>query len=429
MGYNVGMPTMKLDRNFHPENIGKKNVKIGNARSVLLEALSERNCKDEDYDADLTADNIYWGCQSGEELAKRWTEDADAYVKTDKNGKQKHLQKNAIIGFAGICKPEMELMNNLSDDEIKKFMVDSAGIIQDIYKSRGMDIDSFVVHMDEGNPHMHYFGHDDEYRLGRKMNLGLYKALNHEYPKRMQELGWDINDLDRESEYRDFEKSLEGKTEDEQVELRRQRRKERKSRGVSSEEYKKQKKIEELDDTIRNKTDALRKTSNQVLQNQKQIADMDERERRILSREREMDIREMKIKSREDDLDARRTQLNVQISDLNAKQVEFTVEKEKWLKTANMTLQGKIQELNERFESDVNAIQIPVEDSDTSRKAYLETLKLKNGMSGEDAYQESIRRKQQQQQQRVDTVQNRRRDADRLMDNIDFGSGDRDYEF
>lgn len=235
MGYHVGMPVMKLDRCNH---FGKKNEHSGNAKAVTCEALEERYSSDADLDREMTAENLYYGFTSGEALTAHWEQMADAYRVIDKNGKEKKLRSDAGIGFAGICKPEMDFMDSLEDDEIEKFMEDSSEVIQEIYEKRGCVIDSIVIHYDEGNPHLHYFGHDPEYKLGKKIGLKLYTALNDtEYPKQMRQHGWDIDPLTG------YQEAIKGMTEDEITEYKKRRKADRKKKhGLSSTEYKANKK-------------------------------------------------------------------------------------------------------------------------------------------------------------------------------------------
>ena len=226
---------MKLDRCNH---FGKKNEHSGNAKAVTCEALEERYSSDADLDREMTAENLYYGFTSGEALTAHWEQMADAYRVIDKNGKEKKLRSDAGIGFAGICKPEMDFMDSLEDDEIEKFMEDSSEVIQEIYEKRGCVIDSIVIHYDEGNPHLHYFGHDPEYKLGRKIGLKLYTALNDtEYPKQMRQHGWDIDPLTG------YQEAIKDMTEDEITEYKKRRKADRKKKhGLSSTEYKANKK-------------------------------------------------------------------------------------------------------------------------------------------------------------------------------------------
>lgn len=193
MGFNVGMPVIKLDNQDH---FGETDKHAGNAEAVVKEALEERQSSDPDLDSEKTKDNVYHGERSGEKLLAKWNKEADEYRVVDKNGKQKKLRSDAGIGFAGICKPEMDFINSLSPEEQKKLLQDSEDVIRKIFEENKMVIDTVVWHWDEGAPHLHYFGHDPKYKLGKKLGLPLYKALNDtQYPKMMREKGWDVNSL------------------------------------------------------------------------------------------------------------------------------------------------------------------------------------------------------------------------------------------
>lgn len=268
MGYNVGMPTMKLDRCNH---FGKQKEHIGNARAVACEGLSERHSSDDDLDKSKTCDNIFLfkkdkdaseRFKSGEDLCDYWERMADEYRVIDKNGKEKKLRYDAGIGFAGICKPDDDFMKTLTREQQKKFFMDSISIISDIYEQRGMVMDVTVIHFDEAVPHMHYYGHDPEYKVAKKLGLPLYKALNDtEYPKRMREKGWDVNSL----KGYDVEKA-KGMSEDELKEYKAQHRAKRKG-GKSASVYKAQKRKEELDAKeagLDGMAEGLRKQANEL---------------------------------------------------------------------------------------------------------------------------------------------------------------------
>lgn len=193
MGFNVGMPLLKLDNNDH---FGETDKHAGNAEAVVKEALEERQSSDPDLDSEKTKDNVYHGERSGEKLLAMWNKQADEYRVIDKNGKERKLRSDAGIGFAGICKPDKEYMDTLTPEEQKKFLQDCEDVLRKIFAIRGMVIDTVVWHLDEGAPHLHYFGHDPEYKLGKKLGLPLYKALNDtQFPKMMREKGWDVNSL------------------------------------------------------------------------------------------------------------------------------------------------------------------------------------------------------------------------------------------
>lgn len=302
MGYHVGMPVMKLDRCNH---FGKKSEHSGNAKAVTCEALEERYSSDADLDRKMTGENVYYGFTSGEALTAHWEQMADAYRVIDKNGKEKKLRSDAVIGFAGICKPEMDFMDSLEDDEIEKFMEDSSEVIQGIYEKRGCVIDAIVIHYDEGNPHLHYFGHDPEYKLGRKIGLKLYTALNDkEYPKQMRQRGWDIDPLTG------YLKATKDMTEDEITEYKKKRRADRKKmHGLSSAEYKAAKK------------------SNDIISEANISAKM-------IKKKAELEAQLEKAKALAE-LEKQKTQLKAQEAILQDKLTEITEREEKSLKLAS----------------------------------------------------------------------------------------------
>lgn len=231
MGARVGIPMMKLDRQTH---YGKKNSKSGNARAIANEALEERYSSDPDLNRELTEDNQYLGYRSGNELADYWEKLADEYTVTDKNGNKKKLRADAGIAFAGIIKPDTAFMQSLSEDEQERFLDDSMETVKDMLEKRGMVLDSAVLQWDEYTPHIHFFGHDPEYKLGKKLGLPLYRALNEtEYPKRMRELGWDVEAL----KGYDVE-ATKSMTDEELTEYKANHRAQKKKGGKSSAEYK-----------------------------------------------------------------------------------------------------------------------------------------------------------------------------------------------
>lgn len=231
----VGAPVLKLDRQAH-----KQGQRAGNVRAVCLEALGERAGEDPDIDREKTKDNIYYGdFRSGQELAEHYENMASEYVVTDKNGKEKRLRSDAGIAFAGIIKPLSDDFDKFSRKKQLAFLKDSLEVVRGIYADRGMEIDQAVVHVDEGCPHLHYFGHDEEYKLGRKLGLKLYDALNREYPEEMRKRGWPVDSLTG------WKEATAGMTDEQKEEYKAKRPK--KKHGRSSAEYKAEKRLEQLE--------------------------------------------------------------------------------------------------------------------------------------------------------------------------------------
>lgn len=194
----VGMPMLKLDLKNHYTRASRKNS--GNARAVVCEGLSERDSRDPDIDRFRTPDNVYYTCngrliKSGNELADEWEQMAENYRITDKNGNQKKLRSDAGIGFAMIIKPDKSIMAEPVDRQ-EAFFNDAVKVVYAICKKRGLVIDAIVIHVDEKTPHVHVYGHDPEYKLGRKLGLPFKAAMNRtEFPPAMRQLGWPVEDL------------------------------------------------------------------------------------------------------------------------------------------------------------------------------------------------------------------------------------------
>lgn len=229
MGIRVGIPVLKLSRN------AKATKRKGDARKVALEAFNERYSKDQDLDRVQSKNNIYTGFKSGKDLYAYWEKEASGHLDT----KGRHLRSDAVIGYTFIIKPDMESMENMTQAERVKFLQESMNILSGLFQSRGLEIDASALHLDEVNEHMHVFGHDTEYKAGKKIDIRLFGMLNKEYPKRMRALGYDVEDL---TVY-DSEKA-DAMTEEEKADYKEevlQRKKAKKNAGRSSSKYKEEK--------------------------------------------------------------------------------------------------------------------------------------------------------------------------------------------
>ena len=233
----IGMPVMKLKGG---NGFGKH---AGNALFVAMEALEERRSSDEDLDRSLTGQNVYVGnFQSGYELYRYWQSEAENYRVIDKNGNSKKLRSDASIGFTQIIKPDAEMMRKLSLKEQFQLLYDTLHETVKEYKKRKVVIDCCVIHVDEGVLHMHIFGHDPEYKLGKKLNLKFYNALNRSVPKRLRQRGWNVEDC---VSY-DVD-AVSKMSEDEVVEYKKKHIQNKQGKhGLSSKEYKAGKKAEQL---------------------------------------------------------------------------------------------------------------------------------------------------------------------------------------
>ena len=252
----VGMPVMKLDNLDHFKHRSKH---IGNAKAITCEALSERHSPDEDLDPRKTKDNIYIGkFTSGEALVEYWNSMASKYRVNCKNGRKKKLRKDAGIGFAGIIKPNTDDFGKFDFDKKVKFLQESLTIVESFYNDRGGIIDCAVIHVDEKEIHLHYFGHDPEYKVRDKFtSLPFYKILNTQYPQQMNKLGYDVKVLTG------YQEDIEGMSEEEIREYKIKHMAENKH-GRTSREYKADQRLLELDRQIAKREAALAKLEERV---------------------------------------------------------------------------------------------------------------------------------------------------------------------
>lgn len=331
----VGMPILKLSKG------GKTTKRKGNARAVATEALKERWSADPDLDRNRSAMNKYEGITSGVELADAWAKAADEHRIIDKNGKEKRLRADAVIGYSLIIKPTAEEINALQPDEQERFLDDSYEIVKEILERNGLQVDARARHADEEGLHDHVLGHDPDFKAGKKIGIRLYGQLNKEYPKRMRQKGWQVEDL---TAY-DAE-AVKDMTDEEAVEYKARHvaKKKEKKHNQSSSAFKKAKDDErrrEVDQYVAGEHDKLRRLVDMIqVEEKKAMTELDEREKQIQEREKAVVEREYRLMKEERDLQARKSA----ILDRAEKQAErIRQEAEKTLKTAMRASDGNLE--------------------------------------------------------------------------------------
>ena len=243
MGWKVGITTLKLTNQRSKKSRAKRT---GYLRAVVCEGLSERWGKDEDIDRSRSCRNTYTGITSGVKLAEAVTTEATEYSSKRKAAGGRALRADAAIGWAMILKPPADIINAMPPEQQVKFFADSDKILTGIM---GTDnIPATALHPDEQAPHKHYFGmgytKSGELCVDKVINPKLYKRLNQEYPQKMRELGWDIEDC----VVYDTEKA-KAMTEDEAAAYKRvcKAKRQQKKSGVDSKTYKAKKELEKLE--------------------------------------------------------------------------------------------------------------------------------------------------------------------------------------
>lgn len=310
----VGIPIMKLSSHHK----GGQTKRSGNQTRALGEAFEERWSNAPDLDKSKTKDNVYFdenGCRvpsiSGVELSKAFDEEAANYTETVTVKKGVHagktytrgLKENAVTGFSIIVKPEGEFIDNLTPEEKERFWNDTREIMNDIMgknpKTGRNNIRAMVIQKDEAHEHLHCGGmpYDKDGRLcsANVFKLTLYRRFNEEYPQRMREKGWQIDnctsyDVERMQELEKEAKALEeqGRTaeaEEKRAEIEYTKEyhvKNKKKSGLSKRDY--------LDNKNRETEERLKKEEkylNVRKEDLKELADDIKEQRRLLAEERE----------------------------------------------------------------------------------------------------------------------------------------------
>lgn len=280
MGIRVGMPMMKLSRG------AKQTKRKGDAQKIAFEALEERYSKDKDLDRSRSHLNEYAGFRSGADLYKYWTAEADAHL----DAKGRKLRSDAVVGYALIVKPDMTSMQSMTENERIAFVKDGMQVAAEILHEHGLQVDATALHRDELNEHGHILGHDADYRAGKKIDIRLFRDFNTEFPKRMRELGYDVEDM---SVY-DVDK-VTSMTADERESYKSDiiRHKTQKQNGRSSSQYKSEK-IAEQEKALAERAQQLQDAENALRasqtaferQKQNYIADVEKERKRALERVR-----------------------------------------------------------------------------------------------------------------------------------------------
>ncbi len=326
----VGIPIMKLNS----KHSGGQTKRKGNQTKALAEGLEERWSSDEDLDRSLTKNNIYFDENgnvvppiSGVELSKQFDEEAANYKEsyTIRNGKhagkvcQRGIKSDAVTGFALIIKPEGEFIDSLTPEQQVQYFYDSYDIVNDIMgineKTGRNNIRAAVLQVDEQRLHMHCYGmpytKDGRLCADDVFKLSLYNRFNREYPKRMRERGWQIDDcvsydIDKVKKLEEAADELErqGKTDEaaakrEEISDYKQEHIEMKKKSKSGGKPKKQyviDKLEEKTETLTNKyNDLFLLEHNKQCQITKLSDEVDEKKQELRDTNQEIDEKRQEL--------------------------------------------------------------------------------------------------------------------------------------
>lgn len=289
----VGIPCLKLTNKHYTKAQQKKH---GNAKAVVQEGLKERHSSDTSIRREDSYLNEYSGFEKGADLYDYWMKKFELHQVVDKNGKVKKMRSDAVIGFALIIKPEMDAINAMTPEEQHRFFKDSFDIINTYLKESGLHVDATAYHLDEDAPHIHLYGHDEDFKAGKKINMQLFHKFNIDYPKEMQKRGWEVEELIGYNPVDENGNILTGEALDAYKKQHIQEKKE-KQHGLSSNEYKAKREAEKITADAQNEAETiiakakrlgkgLINKSNEYVQEQeinikRKQQSLDERERKV----------------------------------------------------------------------------------------------------------------------------------------------------
>lgn len=287
MGIRVGMPILKLSES------GKQTKRLGQTKKILQEMGCERYSTDDDLDRTRSVNNTYTGYRKGIDLYNAWMQEADAH----RDALGRHLKKTAVVGYSAIIKPDMESMQELSENEQERFLAVGTKVLTEIMQEHGLTVDMTATHRDEEVLHTHIAGHDKGFQCGKKIGLKLYHALNKTFPERMREYGFDVEDMcvyDAEAT-----KDMTSEELEEYKQKHIQKKKEKKTQ-VTSNEYKVAKELEKVQQQAEEILEAARQQAEQIrLSAEQRESALSVRESDCAEKENALKEREQRLEERE----------------------------------------------------------------------------------------------------------------------------------
>lgn len=128
-----------------------------NAAAAAAEALADdrgiRRCSDPDYRPELTKDNlILYGCRTADEAQAERQKRIEEYNSTAK----RKIRSDSPVSCVGIIKPGKELIAGWPLEAQIEFLKRAFDETLAILGKTPENVIYAVIHLDEGNPHIHY---------------------------------------------------------------------------------------------------------------------------------------------------------------------------------------------------------------------------------------------------------------------------------
>ena len=286
---HVGLPCMKLSLSPSTQKHHDKKSGTCSVKSAWEEMNDLRKGRDETIDRTLTNQNIWIVGSSEMDMVTEIQKKIDL-VNADKKAHGKRaLRSDAVTGIEMIEKPPLDYMERLSREEQVQFLKNSSDTMDSILREWNPDWITMacVLHFDEfggKSPHAHRIvvplTKDKDgilsFNAKAEFNLKFFTFVNKEYPRRMRERGYAVEDC----------KIYEEMTPEEKEEHRQNKE----EYGIEGFEFKRRKNAE-LDRKIEEKEDVLSQMNDQIGDLDAEIQKKEEKEKALRSKNRETEVR------------------------------------------------------------------------------------------------------------------------------------------
>lgn len=280
---------MKLSLSPSTQKHHDKKSGTCSVKSAWEEMNDLRKGRDETIDRTLTNQNIWIVGSSEMDMVTEIQKKIDL-VNADKKAHGKRvLRSDAVTGIEMIEKPPLDYMERLSREEQVQFLKNSSDTMDSILREWNPDWITMacVLHFDEfggKSPHAHRIvvplTKDKDgilsFNAKAEFNLKFFTFVNKEYPRRMRERGYAVEDC----------KIYEEMTPEEKEEHRQNKE----EHGIEGFEFKRRKNAE-LDRKIEEKEDVLSQMNDQIGDLDAEIQKKEEKEKALRSKNRETEVR------------------------------------------------------------------------------------------------------------------------------------------
>lgn len=246
MGFKVGIPILELKMS---KKAAAKCKKGGDARSVCCEAGEERFSKTKNYDPSRSRNNAHLGAYaSGIEAHEHILEEvarAEEIHRT-KDAHGRGFRSDFTIAYALIVKPHGDWANAQEPERLDEFFDAAVGVLNELGVVPKDEIVMRERHRDEGysaeepceHEHIVFMAHADDGDLAgsRHITRSTFQKLNREFPRRMQALGFECDELVDEERLAERE-AYKKMTPEEQAAWREKRKAEGKRHGLDANAY------------------------------------------------------------------------------------------------------------------------------------------------------------------------------------------------